>query len=380
MPGIEVCPECGVPSIIGSGQRWENNGVISLAMSPDNRLVFYETGVIDGLFRGIEELIGKDIWHIVTESRRRDVRKFIELSFPDEIEAMQQFDFTSDVKELVEMRRENTLQVNTMALIYGYGEIKLSNLWELGEDYPWRNQVIVNPWSMYLYPAELLGSVEAFEQTDMKVEYTQIAENLYELTTFPAKHPLELKGRLKKKRYPFKPGEICYERCPLCEVPVDVGNCRWNLENGVIYDPMTKRRMAMFGPWAVDSVLDDLIEELGERVQEIVIEALRRHLRTTMSEEMWKRDMVTFNRMSAMRGLGNLVQFEGDRDYLTVTFENACMPLLMVGTVQGLFEMAMGKEASTYEWEMADDGDLTVTVRGEKAMAVVESPAVKGIS
>jgi hypothetical protein len=378
--GIDVCPECGVPLMLSAGQRWEDNGVISLTMSPTNRLVFYETGVIDGLFRGIEELIGTDVWHIVTESRRRDVRKFIERSFPDEIEAMQQFDYTSDVRELVEMRRDNTLQVNTMALIFGYGEIKLSNLWERGEDYPWRTQAIVNPWSMYLYPAELLGSVEAFEQTDMKVEYRQIAENIYELTTYPGNHPVELKGRLKKKRYPFKPGEIRYERCPLCDVPADVGNCRWDLEHGTIFDPMTERRMALFGPWAVDSVLDDLIDELGESVQEIVIEALRRHLRSTMSEEMWKRDMVAFNRMSALRGLGNLVQFKGDRDYLTVTFENACMPLLMVGTVQGLFEMAMRKETSTYEWELTDDGDLTVTVRGEKVMAPVKSPALKGNS
>ena len=90
--------------------------------------------------------------------------------------------------------------------------------------------------------------------------------------------------------------------------------------------------------------------------------------------------MVTFNRMSAMRGLGNLVQFEGDRDYLNVTFENACMPLLMVGMVQGLFEMAMGKESSTYEWDLAEDGDLTVTVRGQNAKAPVESPAMKGKS
>jgi len=90
--------------------------------------------------------------------------------------------------------------------------------------------------------------------------------------------------------------------------------------------------------------------------------------------------MVAFNRMSALRGLGNLVQFEGDRDYLTVTFENACMPLLMVGTVQGLFEMAMGKESSTYEWELADDGDLSITVRGEKTMVPVESPAMEDIS
>jgi hypothetical protein len=52
----------------------------------------------------------------------------------------------------------------------------------------------------------------------------------------------------------------------------------------------------------------------------------------------------------------------------------------MVGTVQGLFEMAMGKESSTREWELTGDGDLTVTVRGEKTLAVLESPALEDIS
>ncbi len=153
MPGIEVCPECGVPLLISVGQRWEDNGVISLAMSPSNRLVFYESAIIDSLFKGIEELIGTDVWHIVTESRRRDVRKYIERSFPEEIEAMQTFDNASMMKELVEMRRDYNLQVNEMGLVYGYGEIKFSTLRERGDDYPWRTQVIVNPWSMYLYPA-----------------------------------------------------------------------------------------------------------------------------------------------------------------------------------------------------------------------------------
>ena len=115
MSGIEVCRECGVPLMISAGQRWEDNGVISLAMSPTNRVVFYESGIIDNLFKGIEELIGTDVWHIVTESRRRDVRKYIERSFPAEIEAMQHFDPVSNMAELVEMRRGYNLQVNEMA-------------------------------------------------------------------------------------------------------------------------------------------------------------------------------------------------------------------------------------------------------------------------
>ena len=121
-----------------------------------------------------------------------------------------------------------------------------------------------------------------------------------------------------------------------------------------------------------------VMEELGESVREVVIEALRRHLRATMGDELWRKDKVTFNRMTALRGLGNLVQFEGDRDYLTVTFENTCMPLLVVGAVQELFAMDMSKETSKHEWELCEDGDPTVTVRGKKAMSTLESPAMKG--
>jgi hypothetical protein len=82
MAGIDTCKECGVPSLIGNGLRWENNGVISITMSPGNRLVFYESETIDNLFSGIQELIGIPIEHIVIESKRRETRGYVEKVFP----------------------------------------------------------------------------------------------------------------------------------------------------------------------------------------------------------------------------------------------------------------------------------------------------------
>lgn len=363
MKASEVCRECGVPLLVSGNMRWESNGVITLALSPHNRVVFYESDVIDNLFRGLEELIGTSISHIVTESRRRDVRRYIEKLFPQEIEEALQLD-PSRRRHMLERRREYNLMVNELGMAYGYGEIKLSSLWDGTEEYPWRTQVIVNPYSMYLYPAEMVGTAEAFEQIDMRVSYREVAQNVYEVVAYPGSHPIELKERLKKKRHPFKPGEIRYDRCPACGVPAEVSRCRWDLEHGTITDSETGRRMAIFAPWVVDSVLEDLAEELGDMVTESVVEAFRRHLREAMSGESWKKDGPTYNRMIASRGLGNLVNFEGDRDYLAVTVENAAMPLLMVGMVQGLFELALNKERSVYEWDLADDGDLTVTVRG----------------
>lgn len=195
---------------------------------------------------------------------------------------------------------------------------------------------------------------------------------------YPAGHSIEIKERLKKRRFDFKPGEIPYDNCPACGVPAEVGRCRWDLEQGAITEPQTGRGMAIFAPWVVDSVLEDLVEELGEDVGVAVVEALRRHLREAVAGESWKKEAPAFNLMIAARGLGNLVNFEGDRNYLTMTVENVAMPLLMVGSVQGRFDLAFGKESSSCEWKLADDGDLVISVGGVEEAAGIMTPGIEG--
>ncbi len=212
----------------------------------------------------------------------------------------------------------------------------------------------------------------------MRVTYREMAKGVYEVAAYPAGHPIELKERLKKRRFGFKPGEILYGNCSACGVPAEVGRCRWDLEQGTITGPQTGRRMAVFAPWVVGSALEDLVEEPGEDVGVAVVEAFRRHLREAVAGESRKKEAPVFNRMIAARGLGNLVNFEGDRNYLTMTVENAAMPLPMVGSVQGRFELAFGKESSNCEWNLADDGDLPVTVRGVEEAAGIMTPGIEG--
>jgi hypothetical protein len=196
----------------------------------------------------------------------------------------------------------------------------------------------------------------------MWVKHEEIGEGTYRLTSYMGDHPIELKGRLQRRGYDFKPGDIHYERCPECGVPLDVGRYIWDLEKGTITDPDTGRRMAIFGPFSLDSILDDLEEELGESIPEVVIEAERLYIKSAWSSDEWKRRAPDFQRLLALRGLGNLVDFDGDREHLTVTLQNSCLHLPMVGIVQALVEMAYRVDSSTYEWDFSEDGDLTVTV------------------
>jgi len=354
--------------------EWGNNGVITLKRSPANRMILYESRVIDNLFRGIEELIGLPIEHIVIESRRREVKKYIQRSLPPEVREMiasARDAYKEGItgrdpageKVLREITRTITREIIEIGRIYGYGDSRPGDTWEMGDPFPWRSNVVRNPYSVPFWAADALGSNEAVEGIDQWVRYERLDEDTYLFVTYPAGHPLELKERLKRRRYSFKPGEIVFERCEGCGLPAELARYEWKPEQGIINDPDYGWRMAIYGPSALEVVLEDLQAELGEEVPAAVIEAERRFVKERARRRDWRRGRTTFNRLSALRGMGNVTRFEADEKHLSLTIENACLPLLMVGMAQAIYELALNRESSRYEYHFADDGDLSIEVR-----------------
>jgi hypothetical protein len=373
MPEMESCGTCHVPRIISSMFSWGDNGIISISGSPKARMVFYESDNIDNMFRGVEEVIGAPIEHIVMERKRRDTRRFMERVFPEKIERLasilggEKVDKVSSVdaalrQEILEIGDLVNSQATSIGMVYGYGDIKFSDLWEFWDRFPWRTQIIRKPYSMIFFSADMLATVEAFEQRDMMVKYEKVWEDIYLMSTIPGEHPIELAERLKRKSYAVKPGDITYEHCPECGIPADVARCNWNLEEGTIIDSDTERRMAFFDPAAMDIVFDDLEAELGEAVPDAIIEAHRRTWKQSMSPDNWRRSGYDFKSWAAIRGMGNITAFKADEKRLEFTLENPSMHLAMVGMAVALYELAWGAENSTHEWQRTDDGDLLITV------------------
>ena len=373
MVEIARCESCGVPKLISGVFKWEDSGIISISYSPGARMVFYESGNIDNVFRGVEEQIGVPIEHIVMERKRRDTRKFMERVFSQEAERLasimggKSVDKVSAVQpdrrqEILDLGTTVNTQATTIGMVYGYGDITFSSLWELWETFPWRTQIIRNPYSVIFFSADMLATVEAFEQRDMRVKYEKIGNETYLLAVNPGEHPMELKERLKRKTYGIKPGDISHEICPGCGVPLDVARCRWDLEEGIIVDPLTGRRMALFDPAAMDTVFDDLEAELGESVPDAIIEAQRRYGKRSMSADNWRRSGYDFKSWAALRGLGNITRFKADEKRLSLTLENPSMHLALVGMAQALYELAWGADSSTSDWHHINDGDLVINV------------------
>ncbi len=370
MEEFELCRACGVPLQVSQGLQWGDNGVISLPFSSRGRMVFYESDTIDRLFRDIDALIGLPIEHIVIESRRRETRRYMEKVFKSGIEEsrrLEEDEHTADNEEERRARRRSTvklrlnmnLQAKDIGLLYGYGRIELEA--KEGDDFPWRSQLVRKPYSVLLYAGDLQGSVEAFEQADMTVFYEEMEPGLYRFTARPGTHPVGLAERLRKKRYEFKPGNILLRRCPECDLPLEVSGFRWRSEEGLIVDPMTGRRMAIFDPCSIDAILDDLVAELGDPVMDLAIEAQRRYIRELYSREGWRREVAFFRNWAALRGLGNILAFETSSSHVKIYIQNACLPPSLIGTAQAFCELALGLQRSRCRWEMSDDGDLEMS-------------------
>jgi hypothetical protein len=373
MSTIERCGTCGIPAMIGRELNWEGNGVISLANSPRDRMALFESTTIDSMFKGMEEIVGEPIEPMVIESRRRETRKFMERSFPFEVrnvnllgerdmQAGSSVYGRAFMETVTKMRKEMNERVLTVGTVFGYGKQSLSEKWDTGEDYPWRTQIIRNPYSVPLWVADTLGTVEAFEGIDMWVAYKKVGADYLRVTASPGKHPVELAQRLKRRHYDFKPGSIEYERCDECGVPLHISRYRWDLEEGTITATDTGRRVAILGPLALEAIMDDLEAAHGKIVIEAAIEAQRRYVHTRVTAEELGNLVYSMQGLTALRGLGNVTRFDADKERVSITIENSCMHLVVVGMAQALYELALNRDGSTREWELSEDGDLFLNI------------------
>ena len=338
--------------MVSKEQEWLDNGVIRQTKTQDVRMIFYETENLSGLFSGIEDIIGLPIEHIIIESKRRDVKEYTEKAVKPLLrKIVRHIGFGVVARKL-----------SNLGTAYGFGAVELGESRRKSDNEDFQSMYITDPHSIAFFTGEVLGAWEAIDGRDSFATFGKTGENTYKVTCHIGSHPLELSERLGRKHYPFKPGKMGFDRCAGCGLPLDVARYRWDLDEGVIRHPVTGIRMTVISPAGIDAVFDDLEAELGEAIPEAVVEAQRRFVREAMKSEEWPKGAGELGSMLALRGLGQLAGMEFDEQRLTITIENACMPLLMVGTMQGIFELARGSEGSTYSWGMSDYGDLTITV------------------
>lgn len=350
---IETCVECGVPTYIAGQLLWLNNGDIVNASLPSERLAFMECEFFDPMVWGVERLIGYPVERIVTTSIQMAVRVYIETLLPKGIREL--------VKNGTVSLRDVDEGLIAIAMLNGYGKYEYVDMRFEQDRRDYYKVLMRNPFSVFICAATHGAAMEAILGYDHDISYSMVGPDTYEVVAYPSPHPPELKERMVFRTYNHQEGGTEFQRCPTCGVPAWLSGCRWS-EDGVIVNSTNGRRMALLGPNQIASMFDELEKELGEEISKVVVEAQRNFTIRGFLPENILRNEDGFREELALRGLGVLDRMTTDSDGLEMKIKNSCLPLVLVGTVQGLYEKLYGVSTSV-QWELEENGDLELTVQ-----------------
>ena len=355
MNALETCPECGVPKIITSENSWLDNGDIVQSRNNESRMIFIETENLDPLFKGIGEIIGLNIDHMVITAGRRAIRGYLRSFVPKEVREKiraGELDYEPIDAAFRDLGRLN-----------GTGSYERVDMHYERDEHDYDTVSISEPHSVSLTVSAHVGAIEILTGVDQGYTYEEKSPDLYHITAFPSPHPGELKERLWFQPHEHEDGDIELERCSTCGGPQLLSFYQWYPERGIITNRNTRRRMAMQGDVLLDPVFQELEEELGEVVPRAVVEAQRRFTTSGFYTLEDITDEGDFRAQLALRGLGNLKELSMKREGMHMRLENAALPLIIVGIAQGFFELGFGIDSTKVDWELSEDGSLEAEVK-----------------
>lgn len=346
-----LCLGCGAPRRITREHAWLNNGTIVERKNPARRMLLFESENIASLFRIIQEIIGVDIEHIIIESQRRTTYDYItKLLPPTALRIARRVGLKTLTKSLINLSR-----------LMGCGDSSLTSLKVKGGADDHVAITVRKPWFLPSFCGQISGGMEAVTGLQSSVSYEEVAPESYLITTRISDHPKELAERLRERPYARKRGDLELQACGSCGGPKDLELFQWNADDGTIVTKANRRRMVLVGPGEFDPIFDELQAELGEHIPRAVIEAQRRFV----TEGFYAREDIAqeadLPRHFALRGLGNLREILLGRYRLHAHLENPCLPYVVVGLLQGFYELVFD-QAGEVEWEIRPDGDLIVSV------------------
>jgi len=355
-----LCEECKVPKVFTGEHLWLDNGDIVQKRDQRHRLVFIESENLDPLFQGMEQTIGMPIQNIVINCVRRTLLTYMSLFISDE------------VREKVHNKEVSLKAMDDgfrdLARPMGSGRYEFVDMRFEGDKDDYFAVSITEPYSLPMCVAGHAAAIEAILGYDHGVTYSEAAPGVYNVTAFPFSHPKEFKGRLDMPYYEHVRGAIELERCATCGGPKALAGYRWYLDRGIIMNISNGRRMALMSPSEMDPVFTELEAELGDTIPRVVVEAQRRFTKTGFYSLFEVKDENDFRVELAVRGLGNLKEINVRRKMgVHMIVENAALPLMLVGMMQGVYESAFDVE-SHVEWEVSAEGDLSVEITPRTVM------------
>lgn len=345
MRKVKLCPACGVPKSVSRENRWQDNGAILTfdKHTVRERSAFYEVDGLDELFKNIEAKIGRSIFRIIVEARRKDVLGFLEK-------------YLSGVRGVFARSLGGRMVYNSVATVgatFGLGRFEVRDI-KRGDHF---TVFCKNVYSVPLLAGDLIATFNAVERLPATIEIEEMEGGLL-CTVMRGESDETITSRLQPVYVAPKPGSIRFERCAKCDTPLYMKDVVYDYEEGVITDKHTGRRMTFLSTSNMEAVFREFELELGEDIIPVILEAQKDCAKKILrKEEVASRSDV--RDFFAVRGLGELVGYSLDDRRLEARMENAYPYLMVVGLLHGMFEIVTGRE-----------GKLSYNRDGEESLQV----------
>jgi hypothetical protein len=209
--------------------------------------------------------------------------------------------------------------------------------------------------------ASLAASAEVLYSVEQDTACKEVAPGIFEITISPSPDKKSNRETIRMFPYQHRDGDLELERCSTCRAPKAVSQYRWDTNRGLILNVKTGRLMCLMSPQELDPIFSNLIAKYGETIPRVVVEAQKSFTKSGFYSIQDLSDVQDFGTQLALRGLGNLKEMDIKGSGLRLRVGNVALPMIIVGLVQGLFELAYDCESET-EWELSEKGGLEMEI------------------
>ena len=355
------CKICGIPKRISRVHRWMTNGTIVNTRVPQIRQVFMEADFLPELRERISAGLGFPVNRIFYEAERNSVRITVE--------AFLKAPFLRVAARVPPIRRAAVHYFNNLAWETGTANSKTvryrSGRYGLAR--------MRNPFDLDLMAAVVVGAFEALERKPYR-SYWKEENGTHLLRVEAITEKPELSERLEVDFPPVKEGDFHLRSCPRCGLPLELGHMEWIKEEGLIIDRRRGIRMINLDGYTPYLVNRELLQELGETVIPIIIDAKREYT-LKMLEDLGARRAVEQHRSEELlQDLLSLLPLYGwglatELEYshggaMRVWIDNPFDEYLIAGRLAAFYEVAEGKRARV-DWFPAEPSTLTYLLTPE---------------
>jgi len=355
--GVSRCRDCGAPTYTRIFRRWNSDGTVTGRLSSGVRICHIEAGEVCSLVRGISEKIGYPIDRIVVEGERKAARNITNETLAS----------GHGILSVLARSPGGTPVTLKMSLdvsrSVGYGSPEVLRYirgkeFDVRVDNPFCVPVVVGDiWGNFESIHRITAGVESEESDDsVTIHLRKLSDEVIE------EHP----GRLALKKMATMTGEVAFDRCERCGIPRDVTrSIEWDVERGQVTSRKTGRREVTIMVEAVNAIINELTEELGDEIPVMVEQVEQDYIAGVMSGSSMPattRDYGILLDELRIMGMGNPVTVEKTDNTLSVVINNPFCEPLLAGRVGGYYR-ALEKVKPEVKWTPDTRGSMTIEVK-----------------